>query len=247
MSLPPHVTALADEGEASPPFDALRWLRGETSPLELSDWPLHPWVFTVPCDANTRAFMGGNLLRAAILQSLSFHGTTTPKSVCVHWHVPLMYPVAAFDEDTLPEPQGPGGLLLADLRRSSQLTYEELAPMLGVSRRTLHNWNSGSPISARREARLRRMAEAVRTVASVSRRPIRNQLLDAQPGGLRVYDLLAEGLFQEAVDVAAGRRPHEPAPERAERDSVATQLDRRDDAVELTPGRLRSDMSRRVR
>lgn len=243
----PASKVLSREEKARAAFAAAMHshLRAETSANEYFVTHLQPLQLTVPCDAYQRAFMGGDLLRAAILQSLSGAGTTLPGG----WMVIPAPNHISFEAETtvLPPPQGSAGLLLAKLKGTSALTYEELAPLLGVSRRTLHTWNAGGPISARREARVRRVVEAVAAIAAVSRRPMRAQLLDRQPNDLRLYDLLAEGLFQEAVDAAAGTHAHRPGPKRAEWESLATQLDRRDDDVSVPGGRVRKGLSRRIR
>jgi transcriptional regulator with XRE-family HTH domain len=230
------------------------WVTAQTSANAegVAASPDSPLLITLPCDANLRAFMGGNLVVAALLQSYTLQGTTVPKAVCVHW-LPastainavisgVAYPTVAHQE-----PATAAQASLSEVRTHSGLTYEEIAPLLGVSRRTLHSWNNGSPISARRERKLRGLAEAVKAIASVCALPMRRFLFDRSDSGIRPYDLLAEGLYQEAVDAAAGRRPYTSAPQRPESETLASQLDRRDDAVSIKTGRLRPELSRRIR
>ena len=68
---------------------------------------------------------------------------------------------------TDPIPSSPGARALAQIRQASDLTIEALAPLIGVSRRTLHNWLAGGEISQRNEERLRALAEAVEQIAAV--------------------------------------------------------------------------------
>lgn len=88
------------------------------------------------------------------------------------------------------------------------MTHEQLAPLLGVTRRSLSNWKGGETISGRKEMRLRGLVEALRALATGDADITRARLYDRTPGGLRPYDLLAEGRFDVAVQLATGR----PAP-----------------------------------
>ncbi|WP_374660097.1 hypothetical protein [Phenylobacterium sp.] len=233
------------------PWAAASSLQDVTS-REAVAWPLRPGILTIPVDAHLRAFTGGSLVRAALLQTFTVTGTVAPGPRCVHYMVPTaasavmhtLFPYAEVHEEES------GCRLLLDLKAWSQLTYEEIAPLLGVSRRTLHSWNSGNPISARRETRLRKVTEVVKALHSIALaqgRPVRSALLDATPEGLRPYDLIADGHNQAAIDAVSGHRTQIAAPVRPEQDSVATQLNRGDDAVSVPAGPLRSDMARRIR
>lgn len=249
--------------ERTEPITAKPDLHGAATPclqdmtsLEAIAWSPKFGSLTIPVDAFQRAFTGGSLLRAALLQTLTVTSTAAPGARCMYPlnHVLPDAPHTLFNtfvfgvpaQDDIHE----GCSLLRELRTCSQLTYEELAPLLGVSRRTLHSWNSGSPISARRETHLRKVTEAVKALSGVARsagRSTRSALLDQTPEGLRPFDLIADGHYQAAVDAVSGRRTQVEAPARPERDSVATQLNRRDDAVSVPAGRLRTDLARRIR
>jgi hypothetical protein len=95
--------------------------------------------------------------------------------------------------------------LLERIRHASELTIEAIAPLAGVSRRTIHSWMSGSAISQRNEERLRALAEAVEAIAEFDTGSVRERLLERVPGSVRIYDLLAEGLFTEATARGTGK------------------------------------------
>ena len=75
----------------------------------------------------------------------------------------------------------------------------------------------------------------------------RRRLLDHTPGNVSAYDLMAEGRFGEAVDLARGRREAVPTPAAPQAHDLASQLDHHEGQVELPPGRLDRRFSGRLR
>lgn len=96
--------------------------------------------------------------------------------------------------------------VLARVQRRSGLTIEEIASVLGTSRRTLHNWKNGAPINAVNELRLRELDHALGRIPVEDPRAMPNTLLERVGVGVRMLDLLAEGRFETAVSVATGTR-----------------------------------------
>ena len=136
---------------------------------------------------------------------------------------------------------------IAEIRAVSGLTNEEIAPLAGVSRRSIQAWVAGEPISARKENRLRALLEAIRDLAGADSQMTRGRLLDRVLGNVRAYDLLAEGRFEEAVDLASGRRRAAAAPAAPQAQDLYAQLDRHEGRVELPPERLDRRLSGRLR
>jgi hypothetical protein len=101
----------------------------------------------------------------------------------------------------------PAARALARIKQASELTTEALAPLVGVSRRTLHLWLAGGQISQRNEERLRALAEAIEAIAVVAPETARQRLMDRVPGYPRIYDLLAEGRFEAAIARGTGAVP----------------------------------------
>ena len=97
-----------------------------------------------------------------------------------------------FANKTDPTPSSHAARALARIRHASDLTIEAIAPLVGVSRRTVHNWFAGGNISQRNEERLRALAEAVEQIAAVEPATARERLMDRILGSPRLYDLLAE-------------------------------------------------------
>lgn len=105
------------------------------------------------------------------------------------------------------EPQSTSSAIM-ELRRLTGLTWEQLAKMFGVARRSLHFWASGKPVNAPNEERLRRVLAAVRKADRGNASRNRAVLLEDRDGVVP-FDLLARGeieTFIELVGAGPGRR-----------------------------------------
>lgn len=86
---------------------------------------------------------------------------------------------------------------IAELRRISGLTWEQLGQLFDVSRRSLHFWASGRPLNAKNEARVLRVLEIVREADRGDGRSTRGALFQGT-AGRTPFDLLASQRFDEA-------------------------------------------------
>jgi transcriptional regulator with XRE-family HTH domain len=86
---------------------------------------------------------------------------------------------------------------IAELRRLSGLTWDQLAALFNVSRRSVHFWASGKPMSAAHERRLLRVLDVLRTADRGDARSNRSALLTVQHG-TSALELLIQGQFDEA-------------------------------------------------
>jgi DNA-binding transcriptional regulator YiaG len=86
---------------------------------------------------------------------------------------------------------------VSELRRISGLTWEQLAQLFAVSRRSVHFWASGKPLNAENETRLLQVLDIVRTADRGDARSSRSALLDVHDGA-SAFDLLVGGRFEEA-------------------------------------------------
>jgi DNA-binding transcriptional regulator YiaG len=89
---------------------------------------------------------------------------------------------------------------VSELRRLSGLTWEQVASLFDVSRRAVHHWASGKPMTAEHEAHLYRILASLRALHQGSVQPNRQVLFgSAEPGGRSVFDLLRERNYDEVT------------------------------------------------
>jgi DNA-binding transcriptional regulator YiaG len=130
------------------------------------------------------------------------------------------------------------------LRTISSLTNEEIAPLLGVSRRSFQSWLAGSSVSARKETRLRSTVEAIEKIAASDPSSVRARLLDRGAWSVRPYDLLVEGRFEAAVDLANGVRKALAVAKDDGAETLALQLDRDQSSLDTGEVRINRRLSR---
>jgi hypothetical protein len=164
--------------------------------LTLDDWSFADWH---------RAF-GPTLVDNALVQRLvvESRATTVPQHVRIYWHKLRPGPAHRLPASTTSAAQSLAQSLLSEVQSLSGLTLEEIAPLLGVSRRSLQNWRAQRPISARKEQRLRHLADTLRSLPVGGAGNARRILLDRKPGRVRPYDLLGEGRFDVAYTTITG-------------------------------------------
>lgn len=86
---------------------------------------------------------------------------------------------------------------VAELRRLSGLTWEQLGHIFGVSRRSVHFWASGKPMSAANQTHLMHVLDVIRRAYRGSANETRAALLQVVEGTAPM-DLLAAQRFHEA-------------------------------------------------
>lgn len=97
---------------------------------------------------------------------------------------------------------------LCKLRLISGLTFEQLGELFDVTRRSVHAWISGKPLSAEHETRLHHVFDIVRSADRGDVRATRAALLEVHDG-TSAFELLAGGRFEEArarLGIGAQRR-----------------------------------------
>jgi len=92
------------------------------------------------------------------------------------------------------------GSAIMELRRRSGLTWEQLAELFGVARRSLHFWASGKPLNAVNEERLRRILAAICMTDRGTAAKNRAMLLEVRDG-LVPLDLLTQGAYEDFIKV----------------------------------------------
>jgi hypothetical protein len=99
---------------------------------------------------------------------------------------------------------------IAEVRRLSGLTWEQLAHLFNVNRRSLHFWASGKTMTPSNEEHLQRVLVVLRKIDRGSASANRTALLASTPNGVGI-DLLRDGHYDRAVAVLGERS----APKRA--------------------------------
>ena len=99
---------------------------------------------------------------------------------------------------------------ISELRRLSGLTWEQLAKLFNVSRRNLHFWASGQPLSRFNEERLNQLLEAIQYIDRGSANLNCSRLLESSNGNQN-FDLLVAGKYEEFKKiVGCGNAPQKP-------------------------------------
>lgn len=88
---------------------------------------------------------------------------------------------------------------IVEARRISGLTWEQLARLFSVSRRSVHFWASGKAMASEKEERLQRVIGVMRRVDSGSARANRAALLSVNEDGYSALDLLTQGRYELAT------------------------------------------------
>lgn len=91
----------------------------------------------------------------------------------------------------------PAGPAIAELRRFTGFTWDQLARLFGVSRRALHFWASGKAMTPSNEEHLQRLQAVVRKIDRGSAQENRSVLLTARDDGTIPFDLLASGQYEQ--------------------------------------------------
>jgi hypothetical protein len=90
---------------------------------------------------------------------------------------------------------------LGELRRLTGLTWDQLARVFKVSRRSLHFWASGKPMAATNEEHLQRMLAVARKIDRGSATATRAALFGGRDGRSLPFDLLAAGDYERVVSL----------------------------------------------
>lgn len=161
------------------------------------------WSFDIFLYGDPSAVMGRTLMEKAFFNAFvsEGRGTAAPQPICFYWFSLERRRSRAAKQRTETTAQR----LLEDIRNRSRLTLEEIGPLVGVSRRSLQNWRAGEVISARKEQRLRDIADTFESLQQKDARDLRHLLFERSDHGIRPYDLLAEGQFGTAYFAVTGQ------------------------------------------
>lgn len=142
--------------------------------------------------------------------------TTCPQGLMTAWTI-----VVPLVERTTADPVGRCDFLfrpaestaeaVMEIRRRSGLTWQELGELFDVSRRSIHHWANGKPVSAGNDRTIRRMLAAIRHLDRGGQRETRALLFAVdQAAGFSLFDLLQAGQFDDATAGVAGNQTPGP-------------------------------------
>ncbi|BDA66316.1 hypothetical protein RIVM261_051510 [Rivularia sp. IAM M-261] len=98
-----------------------------------------------------------------------------------------------------------------ELRKLSGLTWDQLAKIFNVSRRTMHFWASGQPLSSFNEENLNRLLGTIRYVDRGRADINRSLLISPGSDGKPLIDLLAIGEYKKVKQILGkGNAPQKP-------------------------------------
>jgi len=89
---------------------------------------------------------------------------------------------------------------IAELRRLSGLTWEQLAELFGVNRRSLHFWASGQAMAAHNEQHLQRLLMVLRRIDRGFASANRSLLLSSHQGAI-AFDLLKARRYEDVINL----------------------------------------------
>jgi DNA-binding transcriptional regulator YiaG len=131
--------------------------------------------------------------------SSSYIGTASSESILA-WYLQLMEKQTASSLSvtySLPTTVESAQVTVHELKKLSGLTWEQLAKIFNVSRRSLHFWASGKPMTPFNEEHLRRLLATIRYIDRGSPDINRGALLQPQHGSTIPLDLLIAGKYEE--------------------------------------------------
>jgi DNA-binding transcriptional regulator YiaG len=114
---------------------------------------------------------------------------------------------------------------LNELRKLSGLTWDQLAKVFNVSRRSVHFWASGQPLSSFNEESLNRLLGTIQYIDRGSANLNRSLLLSPGSDGRPLLDLLVAGKYEEVKQILGpGNAPRRPQLVPLSEDSSASRM-----------------------
>lgn len=200
-----------------------------------------------PMDSQ-RGFVGRLIMVSGALSVIGTSSVSAHPLVGDRTLLPMVQTTSEAVASSPSEPQtDPASVVLLELRRLSGLTWDQLARVFGVDRRSLHFWASGKPLNPTNEARLRSLLALMRQLDRGTAQANRTMLLTPGPAGQSPYELMVAGNLDQVETLAGqglGRMAPKPAPLSAEAGNLRVPLPPEDlagalqDSVHVERGRL---------
>jgi DNA-binding transcriptional regulator YiaG len=156
-----------------------------------------------------------------------YMGTASSESI-LDWYLQLLEIQTASDlavTYSLPITVESAQVTIHELKKLSGLTWEQLAKIFNVSRRSLHFWASGKPITPFNEEHLRSLLATIRYIDRGSPDINRGALLQPQQDSIMPLDLLIAGKYEEVERLLGkGKTTERPKLKPLSPESVASRL-----------------------
>lgn len=197
-------------------------------------------------DATSAA--GAMLLRQVggpVLLGLMLTGVQTSTTYALPIGMAL-HPQRATDQTTAGTPvtvAASSGAAIGELRRLSGLSWDQLARLFNVSRRSLHFWASGKSMTPSNEEHLQRLLAVVRKADRGSASANRAVLLGVREDGNLPFDLLSAGDYERVLallGLGEGRRVS--LPKSSEETRTARTPQSPEELVGALQGRIHRDV-----
>ncbi len=101
--------------------------------------------------------------------------------------------------DSLPDESV--GSAIGEIRRLSGFTWDQLAKVFKVTRRSLHFWASGKAMTVENQERLQHLVATIRHIDRGSAFANRAALMAVQPDGTIPFDLLMDGEYARVTSL----------------------------------------------
>jgi len=155
------------------------------------------------------------LVLGLMLVGIDTSTTSAIPNVAPYWQFPAGQTTSGAQ---VPLAVASAGTTIGELRRLSGLTWEQLAHLFNVSRRSVHFWASGKPMALSNEEHLRRLLTVVRKVDRGSARANRAVLLGASEGGISPLDLLAAREYERVLSLLGSDDGYRASPPKISKD-----------------------------
>lgn len=170
--------------------------------------------------------------------------------------MPMVGLVETLPAPVLADPEPVPGRYVHELRRLSGITWDQLARIFEVSRRTIHLWASGKPMAIANESKLHKLVGFLHFIDRGEASQNRAKLLSVGPDNLSVIELLRMDRFDDARAIV-GAGGHVPPLNRAvplSKEARAARaplrpvdlIDTSSDTEHDTGGRLLRELSRPI-
>jgi uncharacterized protein (TIGR04255 family) len=161
--------------------------RGNSRVAEVLSWLESPHPAGASAECSARAF----LLGWTLVEPKTFTAPTCLRRA--------LYPPKYVAAEATVTREEHASTALAELRRLSGLTWEQLAQLFQVTRRSLHFWASGKAMTSANEVRLRTLLATIRQIDRGSASANRALLMADRGTGHTAFEMLVNGEYDHVL------------------------------------------------